>query len=67
GRLSASLAQHYEQVCGKAIARPSRAKALVRRHAMTLFVDHGLYRSRLLRGILRWGYAHGALEQTKIV
>ncbi len=66
GQLGAALAERYERTCTKAIRRPSRAKARVQ-EAMTLFVNHGLYRSRALRGILQWGYAHGALEHTKIV
>jgi geranylgeranyl reductase family protein len=66
GALGPSLAQRYERTCTTAIRRPSRAKARVQ-EAMTLFVDHGLYRSRALRGILQWGYALGAFEHTKIV
>lgn len=66
GRLDDALADRYAQTCSQAIARPSRMKAHVQ-DAMTRFVALGLHRSRLLRGILQWGYAHGALEQTKVV
>lgn len=66
GHLSDALADEYVQTCSRAIARPSRMKAHVQ-DAMTRFVALGLHRSALLRGILQWGYAHGALEQTKVV
>lgn len=66
GHLDAALADRYARTCSEAIARPSRMKAHVQ-DAMTRFVALGLHRSRLLRGILQWGYAHGALEQTKVV
>lgn len=66
GELGEALVRRYETICTKAIRRPSRAKARVQ-DAMTSFVDHGLYRSRVLRAILQWGYARGTLEHTKIV
>lgn len=66
GGLNDSLARRYEQTCAKAIVRTNRARARVQ-DAMDVFVERGLYRSRVLRGILQWGYAHGAWEQAKIV
>jgi geranylgeranyl reductase family protein len=66
GGLDDALARRYEQTCAKAIVRTNRARARVQ-DAMSVFVERGLYRSRVLRGILQWGYAHGAWEQAKIV
>jgi menaquinone-9 beta-reductase len=66
GRLDDVLARRYERTCAEAIVRTNRARGRVQ-DAMTVFVERGLYRSRALRGILQWGYAHGAWEQAKIV
>jgi flavin-dependent dehydrogenase len=66
GGLDDALARRYEQTCSKAIVRTNRARARVQ-DAMSVFVERGLYRSRVLRGVLQWGYAHGAWEQAKIV
>jgi geranylgeranyl reductase family protein len=65
GGLDDALARRYEQTCAKAIIRTNRARARVQ-DAMDVFVERGLYRSRVLRGILQWGYAHSTWEQTKI-
>jgi geranylgeranyl reductase family protein len=66
GGLDDALAHRYEQTCAKAIVRTNRARARVQ-DAMDVFVERGLYRSRVLRGMLQWGYRHGAWEQAKIV
>lgn len=66
GGLDDALARRYERTCAKAIVRTNRSRARVQ-DAMTVFVERGLYRSRVLRGMLQWGYAHGAWEQAKIV
>jgi geranylgeranyl reductase family protein len=66
GGLDDALARRYERTCAKAIVRTNRSRARVQ-DAMAVFVERGLYRSRVLRGILQWGYAHGAWEQAKIV
>jgi geranylgeranyl reductase family protein len=66
GGLDDALARRYEQTCAKAIVRTHRARARVQ-DAMAVFVERGLYRSRVLRRILQWGYAHGAWEQAKSV
>jgi geranylgeranyl reductase family protein len=66
GGLDDALARRYERTCAKAIVRTNRSRARVQ-DAMSVFVERGLYRSRVLRGILQWGYAHGAWEQAKIV
>jgi geranylgeranyl reductase family protein len=66
GGLDDALARRYERTCAKAILHTNRARARVQ-DAMTVFVERKLYRSRTLRGILQWGYAHGAWEQAKSV
>lgn len=66
GGLDHTLARRYEQTCAKAIVRTNRARARVQ-DAMAVFVERGLYRSRVLRGVLQWGYAHGTWEQAKTV
>lgn len=66
GGLEDGLAHRYERTCAQAIARRHRARARVQ-DAMDVFVERKLYRSRVLRGILQWGYARGAWEQAKRV
>jgi geranylgeranyl reductase family protein len=55
GGLDDALARRYEQTCATAIVRTNRARARVQ-DAMDVFVERGLYRSRVLRGMLQWGY-----------
>jgi geranylgeranyl reductase family protein len=64
--LDDALARRYEQTCKRAILHTNRARARVQ-DAMAVFVERKLYRSRVLRGILQWGYARGAWEQAKSV
>jgi flavin-dependent dehydrogenase len=64
--LDDDLARRYERTCATAIVRTNRSRARVQ-DAMSVFVDRGLYRSRVLRGLLQLGYAHGAWERAKIV
>jgi len=64
GELSASMREQYERTCRRDVSGPSRSKALVQR-ALAVLVDRKLYRSRLVRSALSWGYRHRALEMTK--
>jgi geranylgeranyl reductase family protein len=64
GDFDSSLQARYQQSCRKDIARPSRGKAIVQR-AMAVIVERQLYRSRVVRSALTWGYTHNALEMTK--
>lgn len=64
GGLTPALRKRYEQTCHKELARPSRAKEWVQR-GMAVIVERQLYRSAIVRGALRWGYEHHALEMTK--
>jgi geranylgeranyl reductase family protein len=64
GRLDPALQREYQASCERAILRPSQRKAWVQ-SAMDLVMSHRLYRNPLVRGALRWGYEHQALEMTK--
>ncbi len=62
--LNAALQQRYTKSCWRAIGRPSRGKARVQ-EGLDLIVKRKLYRSRLVRAALGFGYRHHALEMTK--
>jgi menaquinone-9 beta-reductase len=64
GELTAAIRQEYESACRRDIARRSRAKGWVQ-EAMAVIVERRLYRSRLVRGALAWGFERRALEMTK--
>jgi menaquinone-9 beta-reductase len=64
GDLNRSLQRSYQKDCSRDIGRSSRSKAWVQ-HAMAVIVERKLYRSRIVRGALSWGYTHNALEMTK--
>ena len=64
GRLTGALRERYAAACKAAIGAPSRKKAFVQR-ALNEIVERRLYRSRLVRTALRFGYQRRALEMTK--
>jgi menaquinone-9 beta-reductase len=64
GGLSPALERRYAETCAREIVRPSRGKAWVQA-GLDVIVRRGLYRSRLVRSALSWGYRHNALEMTK--
>jgi menaquinone-9 beta-reductase len=64
GELNRALQKSYQNGCKRDIGRSSRSKAWVQQ-AMAVIVGKKLYRSRIVRGALSWGYTHNALEMTK--
>jgi menaquinone-9 beta-reductase len=64
GDLNQALQRHYQRGCMRDIGRSSRSKAWVQ-HAMATIVERRLYRSRVVRGALSWGYSRNTLEMTK--
>jgi menaquinone-9 beta-reductase len=64
GDLNGALQRHYQKRCSRDIGRSSRSKAWVQ-HAIATIVERRLYRSRVVRGLLSWGYNRNTLEMTK--
>jgi geranylgeranyl reductase family protein len=64
GGLDRQLRDEYQQSCERTILRPSQRKAWVQ-SAMDTVIARRLYRNSLVRGAIRFGYEHKALEMTK--
>jgi geranylgeranyl reductase family protein len=57
-------ASRYRRSLEREVLWPTAARRLLER-ATTLIVEHGLYRSRTVRGLLEWGYNRRSLEISK--
>jgi menaquinone-9 beta-reductase len=62
----AAAMRRYRRRCAREITWPSASRVIVQ-EAMRWIVALRLYRSRIVRAILRWGYAGGVSEVTKSV
>jgi flavin-dependent dehydrogenase len=65
-RLDADRVGEYARRCSREVASRHGTRARSQ-ELLSWFVAHGLYRVRLLRAAVQWGYAHGSMEKSKVV
>ena len=66
GRLEDADRRRYEELCDRHFATSYRTKAAIQL-GLKWIVRRRLYRSRLVRAALQWGYGRDSLETTKHV
>jgi geranylgeranyl reductase family protein len=66
GRLEDADRRRYEQACDRHFAASYRTKAAIQL-GIRWILEYRLYRSRLVRAALQWGYARDSVETTKHV